>query len=219
MNVSLRQLELGREIVVFAVNGTSGREGTVERMNGIVAGVLSNWFLDNPVTDVTFKVSGLVCAVLWAAGFISGWPRKQGETKPIWERRMRGQYFSSVVYGVARYKTQPRRVQHQRQQTEAQNHRLCAMHPRYWKGGGYTNATWCKVTGRPSLQGVPVHHTSFPSLVHATRSARWKTIQAVINAVCALITTPATNFFWSGESKASKDSSVNSNKQTAYRRW
>ncbi|KER33861.1 hypothetical protein T265_00308 [Opisthorchis viverrini] len=54
------------------------------------------------------------------------------------------------------------------------------MHPCYWRGGGYTNAPWCNVTERPSLQGVPIHHTRFSSFVHATRSARWKTIQAVI---------------------------------------
>ncbi|KAG5446422.1 hypothetical protein CSKR_105430 [Clonorchis sinensis] len=78
---------------------------------------------------------------------------------------------------------------------QAQNHRRWAMHPCYWRGDGYTNAPWCNVTERPSLQGVPVHHTRFSSLVHATRSARWKTNQAVINAVCALKNTPATNFF------------------------
>ncbi|KAG5443468.1 hypothetical protein CSKR_104756 [Clonorchis sinensis] len=121
-----------------------------------------------------------------------------------WEDEgMRGQFFSSsVVYGVARYKTQPRRAQHQQQQTQvsgqAQNHRRWAMHPCYWRGDGYTNAPWCNVTERPSLQGVPVHHTRFSSLVHATRSARWKTNQAVINAVCALKNTPATNFFLVG---------------------
>ncbi|KAG5441210.1 hypothetical protein CSKR_102423 [Clonorchis sinensis] len=78
---------------------------------------------------------------------------------------------------------------------QAQNHRRWAMHPCYWMGDGYTNAPWCNVTERPSLQGVPVHHTRFSSLVHATRSARWKTNQAVVNAVCALKNTPATNFF------------------------
>ncbi|GAA55104.1 hypothetical protein CLF_106856 [Clonorchis sinensis] len=38
MNVSWSQLGSIGEFVVFAVNGTSGREGTVERRNGIVAG-------------------------------------------------------------------------------------------------------------------------------------------------------------------------------------
>ncbi|KAG5447572.1 hypothetical protein CSKR_101339 [Clonorchis sinensis] len=37
MNVSWSQLGSIGEFVVFAVNGTSGREGTVERRNGIVA--------------------------------------------------------------------------------------------------------------------------------------------------------------------------------------
>ncbi|KER19859.1 hypothetical protein T265_11471 [Opisthorchis viverrini] len=76
----------------------------------------------------------------------------------------------------------------------AGNHRRWATHPCYRRGGGYPNAPWCNVTGRPSLQGVPAHYTGFSSLVHATRSARWKTIQAVIGAVCALLNTPATNF-------------------------
>ncbi|KAG5443747.1 hypothetical protein CSKR_111019 [Clonorchis sinensis] len=47
----------------------------------------SNEKFSSPVTDVTFKVIGLGCAVLWATGFISGWPGKQGGTKPIWDRR------------------------------------------------------------------------------------------------------------------------------------
>ncbi|KER21326.1 hypothetical protein T265_10328 [Opisthorchis viverrini] len=36
MNLSWKQLGSGVELVVFAVNGTSGREGTVDRRNGIV---------------------------------------------------------------------------------------------------------------------------------------------------------------------------------------
>ncbi|KAG5446020.1 hypothetical protein CSKR_108097 [Clonorchis sinensis] len=43
MNVSWRRLGSGGEFVVFAVIGTSGREGTVRRRNGIVTNVLSNW--------------------------------------------------------------------------------------------------------------------------------------------------------------------------------
>ncbi|KER31863.1 hypothetical protein T265_01953 [Opisthorchis viverrini] len=62
----------------------------------------------------------------------------------------------------------------------------------------------------PAGRTRPTHEVF--SLVHATRSARWKTIQAVIIAVCALINPPAT-IFWSVESMASKDSSVNPNKQ------
>ncbi|KER31703.1 hypothetical protein T265_02074 [Opisthorchis viverrini] len=54
---------------------------------------------------------------------------------------------------------------------QSQNHRRWAIHPCYWRGGEYTNAPWCIVTGRPSLQGVPVHHTRLSSLVHSARSA------------------------------------------------
>ncbi|KAG5449121.1 hypothetical protein CSKR_112941 [Clonorchis sinensis] len=48
------------------------------------------------------------------------------------------------------------------------------MHPCYWKGGGYTKVPCCNVEGRPSLQGVLDYHTRFSFLVHATRSAQWK---------------------------------------------
>ncbi|KAG5443146.1 hypothetical protein CSKR_100878 [Clonorchis sinensis] len=115
-----------------------------------------------------------------------------------WEDEgMRGQFF--FICGLWRCQiqnsTEASPAPTATNRSQAQNHRRWAMHPCYWRGDGYTNAPWCNVTERPSLQGVPVHHTRFSSLVHATRSARWKTNQAVINAVCALKNTPATNFF------------------------
>ncbi|KAG5450876.1 hypothetical protein CSKR_110292 [Clonorchis sinensis] len=85
-------------------------------------------FLGSPVTDVTLKVIGQGCAVLWAGGCSSlgsGIHFRLAEETRLSEADMesqgflmRGQFFSSVVYGVARYKTQPRRAQHQQQDTE-----------------------------------------------------------------------------------------------------
>ncbi|KAG5446392.1 hypothetical protein CSKR_106387 [Clonorchis sinensis] len=230
MNVSWSQLGSIGEFVVFAVNGTSGRgHGREKEWNSCGSAIelgmavpCHHWpdmlqFLDSPagrgnkVERSRYGIAGF----FWDPVVEHHRPGGVGNSQPgppnqalpkfeAWEDEgMRGQFFSSsVVYGVARYKTQPRRAQHQQQQTQvsgqAQNHRRWAMHPCYWRGDGYTNAPWCNVTERPSLQGVPVHHTRFSSLVHATRSARWKTNQAVINAVCALKNTPATNFFLIG---------------------
>ncbi|KAG5449379.1 hypothetical protein CSKR_101176 [Clonorchis sinensis] len=214
MNVSWSQLGSIGEFVVFAVNGTSGRgHGREKEWNSCGSAIelgmavpCHHWpdmlqFLDSPagrgnkVERSRYGIAGF----FWDPVVEHHRPGGVGNSQPgppnqalpkfeAWEDEgMRGQFFSSsVVYGVARYKTQPRRAQHQQQQTQvsgqAQNHRRWAMHPCYWRGDGYTNAPWCNVTERPSLQGVPVHHTRFSSLVHATRSARWKTNQAVINA-------------------------------------
>ncbi|KAG5445554.1 hypothetical protein CSKR_203252 [Clonorchis sinensis] len=58
-------------------------------------------FLDSPVTDVTFKVIMLGCAVPWAAVFISGKPRKKGGTKAIWDCRFFGLFGDPLVVVTA----------------------------------------------------------------------------------------------------------------------
>ncbi|KAG5448376.1 hypothetical protein CSKR_112922 [Clonorchis sinensis] len=95
MNVSWSQLGSIGEFVVFAVNGTSGRGGAVERRNGIVAGVLSNWvwqcraiigltcfsFWTAPsVTDVMFKILGWDVQSCEQRLFVS-WPREFAEVE------------------------------------------------------------------------------------------------------------------------------------------
>ncbi|KAG5450786.1 hypothetical protein CSKR_101392, partial [Clonorchis sinensis] len=81
---------------------------------------------------------------------------------------MKGPFSSSVVCGIA---------SSNKQKTTVLLYGFPELKARLRTAGDglcirATNAPWCNVTGRPSLQGVPDHHRRFSSPVHATRSAR-----------------------------------------------